>query len=189
MSEFCDLDAPLDPDSPPPHCAKCRENGPPRRQVFDLTRRQLQAVQIVFAGITPAQGIKDAAVATGYSVSSIRSMIAGRRVPEVRRCYQMMLEAAGANAEKVIRVRVEAMNAIEYKYHPSKGEFVGFPDQRTRLRAAADVSKALELDPPRNDAVQVGVAITFNTNLGDGETIDPPGVMRANPVVDVSNAG
>ena len=188
MSEFCNLDAPLEPEDPPPHCAKCRENGPPRRSVFNISRRQLQAVRIVFAGVTPAQGVKAAVLATGYSANHIRDMIAGRRVPEVRRCYQMMLEAAGADAEKVIRVLVEAMDANDAKYHPGKGEFVEHADHRTRLRAAQHVSKTLELDPPRKEGVNVGVAITFNTNLGDGETYDPPNIMRAEPIVDVSDA-
>ncbi len=191
MSEFCDLDAPTDPDDPPPHCAKCRREGPPRRQLFNLTRRQLEAVRIVFAGMTPAEGVRNAVAATGYSASHIRDMIAGRRVPEVRRCYQMLLEAAGGGIEKVIRVEVEAMDAMEYKYHPGKGEFVEFPDHRTRLRAGQHVGRMLEVEPPKSDNANVGVAIVFNTNLGDGETFDPPNVMRASsdrPVADVSDA-
>ncbi len=191
LSEFCDLDVGLEPDDPLPHCAKCRREGIPQPKFLNLTRRQLKAMELVLAGTSVARGIAEAVKQTGYSSSHIREMLNGRRHPEVRRCYQLALESAGGDIRKVIQVQVEALDAKEAKYHPKNEEFVEFPDYRTRLRASQHIGKMLELEPPRQDKLNVIIPITFNTNLGDGKTFDPPNVMRARPtgeIVDVSDA-
>jgi len=191
LSEFCDLDVELGPDAIAPHCLKCRTHGKPKPKFLNLTRRHRKAIACVLAAPSLPKGYKDAAKATGFSVAQIRDFFAGRRVPEFRACYQMALEAAGADIETVVKVQVDCLKADEYKYHPGDKAFVAFPDHRTRLRASQHVTKMLELEPPKQDGIQVNVGIKFNTNLGGGETYDPPNVMRARPVgpvVDVSNA-
>ncbi len=188
LSEFCDLDVGLDMDDPLPHCAKCRKEGIPQPKFLNLTRRQLKAMELVLAGTSVARGIAEAVKQTGFSSSHIREMLNGRRHPEVRRCYQLALEAAGGDIRKVIKVQVEALGATEAKYHPSKEDFVEFPDFRTRLRASQHIGRMLELEPPRQDGLNIAIPITFKTNLGDGKTVDPPNVMRAHPIVDVGDA-
>jgi hypothetical protein len=42
------------------------------------------------------------------------------------------------------------------------------------------------MEPPKSDGISVGVAIKFETNLGTGETHDPPNVLRAKPIVEVT---
>ncbi len=191
LSEFCDLDVGLDMDDPLPHCAKCRREGIPQPRFLNLTRRQLKAMELVLAGTSVARGVAAAAKETGFSPSHIREMLNGRRHPEVRRAYQLALEVAGGDIRKVIKVQVDALDAMEPKYHPGKEEFVEFADHRTRLRASQYIGKMLELEPPRQDGINVVIPITFNTNLGDGKTFDPPNVMRARPtgeIVDVGDA-
>jgi len=186
LSLFCDMEIELGPDSIAPHCQNCRDHGKPKPKFLSLTRRHRKAIAVVLAAPNLTKGYKQAAQATGFSVSQIRDFFAGRRVPEFRACYQMALEAAGADINTVVQVQVEALGATEAKYHPDQKEFVHFPDYRTRLRASQHVGKMLELEPPKQDGIQVNVGIKFNTNLGGGETYDPPNVMRTNPVVDVS---
>ncbi len=188
LSLFCDLDVELGPDSMAPHCLNCRTKGKPKPKYLSLTRKHRKAIAVVLAAPSLAQGYKDAARATGYSIKMIRDFFAGRRVPEVRACYQMALEAAGADIQTVVQVQVDCLHATEQKYHPKKEDFVEFPDFRTRLRASQHMTKMLELEPPKADGLQVNIALKFNTNLGGGETYDPPNVMRARPtpVLDVS---
>jgi hypothetical protein len=128
--------------------------------------------------------VRTAAKATGFSEVYIRQLREGRRVPEFRRFYQMYLEQAGGDIARVAQVQVECMNeATEQKYHPKAEEFVAFPDWRTRLRASQHIGKMLEMEPPKSDGISVGVAIKIETNLGRGETIDPPSVIRAKPLI------
>lgn len=139
-------------------------------------------MEIIVGAPSLAAGIRAAAKATGYSPANLREMLAGRRVPEFRRAFQLLLEASGADIETCAQVVGEAMRAREYKYHPAEEEFVSFPDHRTRLRAAQHATKMLELEPPVGNAIQIGVGVTIKTNLGSGETIDPPNIFRAFPV-------
>jgi hypothetical protein len=186
LDQFVELEVGLSLDDPMPHCMTCRTHGKPKPQFLSLTARHRRAIACVLAAPSLSGGYKEAARVTGYSVQAIRDLFAGRRTPEFRRCYQLMLEAAGADMARLVEVQVECLAAMDHKYHPKLEEFVAFPDHRTRLRAAQHLTKQLELDPPKADGGSLGVAITFNTNLGRGETYDPPNIMRANPVVDVT---
>jgi hypothetical protein len=189
LDRFCDIEAGLSLDDVLPHCQTCRKKGKPKPQYLSLTARERKAIACVLAAPSLQRGYKEAARVTGFSVSTIRDMFAGRRHPEVRRCYQLMLEAAGADIARLVEVQVACLSAEDPKYHPKLEEFVMFPDHRTRLRAAQHLTKHLELDPPKDAGINVGVAIKIVTNLGSGNTIDPPNVMRAKPVVDVSPVG
>ena len=136
------------------------------------------------------KGYRAAAEISGYSEGQIKHFVAGRRTPEFRRCFQMKLEMAGADANSVIKAKVDALRADEHKWNPKTERFDAFADHRTRLRASQDVTKLLELEPPRAEGFNVGVAIKIETNLGTGETYDPPNVLRPKPaVVDVSRGG
>ena len=187
LSEFCELSVDLDEDSPDPHCLKCRTHGPPKPKFLNLTERHLKAIQYIMAAPDLRTGYRNAAKATGFSKKYLYLLATGRRVPEFRRYFQLQLEAAGADINKVIQVTVEAMDADEVKWNPTNEVFDHFPDHRTRLRAGQHVTKMLELEPPKADGLRVGVAIAITTNLGDGETHDPPNIMRPKPVtVDVT---
>lgn len=189
LDQFCELSAGLSVDDPLPHCASCRENGVPQAKFLNLTPRHLKAIDVIIAGPTYTQGLTAAAAATGYSRDYLKELFHGRRIPEFRRCFQMKLEAMGASIDKIIQVKVGALDADEQKWNPAEERFNAFPDWRTRLRASQDVAKLLEMEPPKDDSVNVGVAIKIETNLGDGETIDPPNIMRPKPlVVDVNRA-
>lgn len=182
LSEFCDLNVGLSPDDPLPSCLACRTNGRPRPQFLNLSRRHRKALEILIAAPNLPKGISAAARATGYSQSSIRDLINGRRTPEFRRAFQVMLEAGGADLMTVARVIGEALRANDYKYHSALEDFVHFPDHRTRLRAAQTATKLLELEPPNGYGVQIGVGVQIKHNLGAGETIEHPSVFRAFPV-------
>jgi hypothetical protein len=186
LDQFCEQDVGLSLDDVMPHCRKCRTKGSPKPQFLSLTARHRRAIACVLAAPSLAKGYKEAARVTGYSVQTIRELFAGRRVPEFRRCYQLMLESAGADMARLVEVQVACLSAEEQKYHPKLEDFVAFPDHRTRLRAAQHLTKQLELDPPKQDGINVSVGIKFETNLGSGETYDPPSVLRANPIVDVT---
>lgn len=189
LDQFCDLEAGLSLDDVLPHCKGCRSNGAPKPQFLNLTARHRKAIACVLAAPSLSKGYKDAAAVTGFTVQAIRDLFAGRRVPEFRRCYQLMLESAGADMARLVEVQVACLAADEQKYHPKLEDFVAFPDHRTRLRAAQHLTKQLELDPPKQDGINVNVGIKFTTNLGKGETYDPPSVFRAEPVVDVTPGG
>lgn len=188
LDQFCDIDVGLSIDDVLPHCKTCRVTGKPKPQFLKLTGRHRRAIACVLAAPSLASGYREAAAMTGYSIQTIRDLFAGRRTPEFRRCYQLMLESAGADMSRLVEVQVAALSADEQKYHPKLEDFVAFPDHRTRLRAAQHLTKQLELDPPKQDGVQVNVGIKFETNLGGGETFDPPNVMRAKPVAEVIDA-
>jgi hypothetical protein len=188
LDQFCELTANLDPEAPEPHCANCRENGrPPAPKFLSLTHRHLTAINEIMAAPTFSQGLTRAAEVTGYSREYLRHLAAGRRMPEFRRFFQLKLEAAGADINKIVQVKVEALDADEVKWNPKAEVFDAFPDHRTRLRASQDVTKLLEMEPPKSDGISVGVAIKFETNLGTGETHDPPNVLRAKPIVEVTS--
>jgi hypothetical protein len=187
LDQFCELTADLDPEAPEPHCARCRENGrPPAPKFLSLTHRHLTAINEIMAAPTLTLGLTRAAEVTGYSREYLRHLAAGRRIPEFRRFFQLKLEAAGADINKVVQVKVDALDADEVKWNPKVEVFDHFPDHRTRLRASQDVTKLLEMEPPKSDGISVGVAIKIETNLGAGETFDPPNVLRAKPIVEVS---
>jgi hypothetical protein len=187
LDQFCELTVGLDLDAPEPHCARCRKHGrPPPPKFLSLTQRHLTAIDAIMAAPTLAQGLTRAAEATGYSRAHLVHLAAGRRTPEFRRFFQLKLEAAGADINKVVKVKVDALDADEYKWNPKEEKFDDFPDHRTRLRASQDVTKLLEMEPPKSDGISVGVAIKFETNLGSGETHDPPNVLRAKPIVEVT---
>jgi hypothetical protein len=188
LDQFCDLIADLEPDAPEPHCLKCRTQGPPEPEFLNLTSRHRLAIKHIMAAPSLAAGYRAAAAATGYNEHYLYLLASGRRVPEFRRYFQLKLEAAGGDINKVVKVCVDAMDADEMKWNPKEEEFDSFPDHRTRLRAGQHVGKMLELEPPKADGINVGVAIKIETNLGGGETFDPPNVMRPKPIVDVSDA-
>lgn len=187
LSEFCELAVSLDEDSPDPHCLKCRTDGPPQPTFLNLTNRHRKAIEHILAAPDLKTGYRNAAAATGFSRKYLYLLATGRRVPEFRRFFQLKLEAAGGDINKCVKVAVEAMDAEEVKWNPANEVFDSFPDHRTRLRAGQHVTKMLELEPPKADGINVGVAIRISTNLGGGETHDPPNIMRPKPVtVDVS---
>jgi hypothetical protein len=176
----------LDHNSPDPHCARCRENGVPQPKFLTLTLRHRKVAECLLGASNPAEGVRNAAKATGFSEVYIRHLREGRRLPEFRRFYQMYLEQAGGDIARVAQVQVACMNeATEQKYHPKAEVFVEFPDWRTRLRASQHIGKMLEMEPPKAEGgVSVGVAIKIETNLGTGETVDPPSVFRAKPLIE-----
>ncbi len=189
LSEFCELEVDLGLDAMPPHCAKCRDEGVPRPQFLNLTVRHHKAMAALMAAPTLSQGYTAAAEATGFSRGYMKHLASGRRVPEFRRLFQLKLEMAGGDMNRIIQVQVEALGAEEHKWNPAEEKFSHFADHRTRLRAAQHIQQTLELNPPKADGINIAVGIKFETNLGDGETFDPPNVMRTmpKPVVDVSD--
>jgi hypothetical protein len=187
LTEFCELEVGLGPDDVLPHCAKCREHGVQRPKFLNLTRRHHVAMAAMMSAPTLSQGYTDAAEATGFSRGYIKHLASGRRVPEFRRLYQLKLEMAGGDMNRIIQVQVEALAADEHKWNPAEEDFSHFADHRTRLRAAQHIQQTLELNPPKADGINVAVGIKFETNLGTGKTFDPPNVMRATPIVDVSH--
>lgn len=187
LDQFCDLVADLEPDAIEPHCLRCRTEGPPEPEFLNLTARHRLAIQHILAAPDLKAGYRAAAAATGYSKKYLYHLASGRRVPEFRRYFQLKLEAAGADISKVVAVCVDALDAEEVKWNPASEVFDSFPDHRTRLRAGQHVGKMLELEPPKADGITVGVAIKIDTNLGSGETFDPPQIFRPKPVtVDVT---
>jgi hypothetical protein len=199
LDQFCDLIADTEHDAIEPHCLKCRTAGPPEPKFLNLTARHRKAIEHIMAAPDLPTGYRNAAAATGYSRKYLYHLASGRRVPEFRRFFQLKLEAAGADINKVVSVCVDAMDADEHKWNPASEQFDAFADHRTRLRAGQHVGKMLELEPPKADGINVGVAIKIETNLGTGETHDPPNIMRPKPVtveinplkpvVDCSDAG
>jgi hypothetical protein len=186
LDQFCELVADLDLNAPLPHCASCRTNGVPQPKFLNLTNRHRQAIDLILAAPSLQDGYRAASEATGFSRQYLYQLATGRRVPEFRRFFQIKLEAAGADMDKVIAVKVGALDAEEQKWNPKEEQFNSFPDWRTRLRASQDCTKLLEMEPPKAEGASVGIAIKIETNLGTGETHDPPNVMRPKPaVVDV----
>jgi hypothetical protein len=187
LDQFCELIADLEPDALEPHCLRCRTEGPPEPEFLNLTARHRLAIKHIMAAPDLKTGYRNAAAATGYSKKYLYHLASGRRVPEFRRYFQLKLEAAGADVTKVVGVCVDALDANEVKWNPKAEVFDEFPDHRTRLRAGQHVGKMLELEPPKADGINVGVAINIETNLGTGETYDPPNIMRPKHVeVDVT---
>ncbi len=171
-----------DPEAPDPICNDCSTNGiPPRRHTLMLGLPERLALKAYFNCPNPAKARAAAAAASGFSMSHIDNMIHGRRCPEFRRAFQLLLEEHGLGFHGIAKILGEAALADEHKWNPKNEVFDAFPDHRTRVNVAKQATRLQELEPSQKGAGTAAVQVVINHNLGSGEEIDPPGTLRITP--------
>lgn len=171
-------DAVLDPTAPAIVCNTCRREGAPQARAVGLTIPQHRTLQILATAPSFAVAVREAALENGMSEEHVRDMINGRRSPEMRRAYQLLLESKGVDMDSIASVTAECLDATEQKWNPKEEAFNEFPDHRTRLNTVKYATRTLELEPPKATGAATAVQVNVIHNLPNSE-VDPPGTFRA----------
>lgn len=171
----------FDPQSPEVVCDSCRTNGIPRIPKFTIALHHRKLIDAYFGEDDPRNALAAASRASGLTQRTIKDILAGRRAPEVRRVFQLKLEAMGLGPEGVATILGDCAKATEQKWNPKEEEFNEFPDYRTRLNTIKYAGKLQELEPPKVAGPAQVNNIVIKTNLGisgDPVEVDSPSRLR-----------
>jgi hypothetical protein len=173
----CEQDVPLSHFSAQPGedmpagpfvCRTCREE---KRQPKDLLPTLPVKYRKMLRAMMTSDSVGEAARKCGVSVENLRNLINGRggeTAEMVSVAWRRLLEIEGLDLATVARVGRNLLHAMEPKWNPKREDFDWFPDNTTRAKMFAHMTRQHGVDPRDNSGqFKPAVSVTINHNLAD----------------------
>lgn len=149
-------------------CRTCRAEG---RQPIDLMPELTPKHRRMLRVMMTADSLADAARKLGLSAEHLRNVIRGRAGETsemVAVAWRRLLETEGLDLNTVARVGRNLLHAMEPKWNPAKECWEQFPDNTTRAKMFAYLTRQHRVDPTASNkgSFQPKAAVVIINNLG-----------------------